>query len=87
MKPALEREGCTERSPERAFKGQREVYFEEFNKFVPTAVYDFDRLTAGAEIPGVAVIETPVTTILINPKDRAVVDALRNVVVHVGEEE
>ena len=35
-------------------------------------------------IAGPAVIETPVTTIVVNPKDRAEMDAFRNVVIHIG---
>ena len=35
-------------------------------------------------IPGPAIIETPVTTIVVNPNDRAEMDAFRNIVIHVG---
>ena len=60
-------------------KGKRDVYFEEQGDFVPTTLYDFDRMQPGMEISGPAVIETPVTTILVNPKDRASMDEFRNV--------
>ncbi len=86
-KPELERQTMGETNPQAALKGRRDVYFEEYGKFTPTPIYDFDRLSAGAEIPGAAIIETPVTTIVVGPKDRAVVDGLRNVVVHVGGQE
>lgn len=83
-KPELERQAEGDSNPRPALKGQRQVYFEEDGEFAPTPVYDFDALSAGAEIPGAAIIETPVTTIVVNPNDRAVVDGLRNIIVYVG---
>ena len=50
-----------------ALKGQRDVYFEEERKFVSTRVYDFTKLQPGIEFDGPAIIETPVTTIVVNP--------------------
>ncbi len=83
-KPEIEREPKGASNPARALKGKREAHFEEFGKFVPTSVFDFDALKPGAEIPGPAIIETPVTTIVVNPTDRAAMDELRNIVVFVG---
>lgn len=83
-KPELERETRSEKNADAAIKGKRQVYFEEYGKFAATVVYDFDQLSVGAVVSGPAVIETPVTTIVVNPKDRAVADELRNVVVYVG---
>jgi N-methylhydantoinase A len=42
-------------------------------------VYGFEPLHPRNEIPGPAIIETPVTTIVVNPGDRAVMDEYRNV--------
>ncbi|MDE0034476.1 MAG: hydantoinase/oxoprolinase family protein [Deltaproteobacteria bacterium] len=67
-----------------ARKERRDVYFEEYEGFTATDIYDFGRLSPGMSIAGPAVIETPVTTIVVNPKDRAEMDAFRNVVIHVG---
>jgi N-methylhydantoinase A len=83
-KPEIEREPKGEANAACALKGEREVYFEELGKCVLTSVFDFDILKPGAEIPGPAIIETPVTTIVVNPKDRAAMDELRNIVVLVG---
>lgn len=69
---------------ERALKGSRPVYFEDAGGFAPGRIYDFDRLRPGAEIDGPAVIETPITTIVVNPKDRASVDEFLNVRVRIG---
>ena len=67
-----------------AIKDTREVYFEEFGRFAATPIYDFDRLTPGMELSGPALVETPVTTVVINPKDNAQMDGLRNIVVNIG---
>jgi N-methylhydantoinase A len=55
------------------------VYFEEMRAFVQTRIYDFEGLVPGAELSGPAIVETPVTTIVVNPKDSAMVDEFRNV--------
>jgi N-methylhydantoinase A/oxoprolinase/acetone carboxylase beta subunit len=36
------------------------------------------------EIPGPAIIETPVTTIVVNPKDNAELDQFFNLRIHIG---
>jgi N-methylhydantoinase A len=58
---------------------ERRVYFEEARDFVPTKIYDYNRLAPGSEINGPAVVETPITTLVVNPKDRAMVDEYLNV--------
>jgi N-methylhydantoinase A len=65
--------------PEKALKGRRDVYVEEMRAFIPTHIYDFERLDPGTALTGPAIIETPVTTIVVNPKDRAMVDEFHNV--------
>jgi len=64
---------------ESALKGKRSVYFEEARAFTPTPIYDFERLVPGTALSGPAIIETPVTTIVVNPKDTAMVDEFHNV--------
>ena len=82
-KPALRAlEGGGEASAAR--KGTRPVYFEEFGDFAPTVLYDVARMRPGMVIAEPGVIETPITTILINPGDRAVMDELGNVRITVG---
>jgi N-methylhydantoinase A len=66
-------------APEKALKGSRDVYFEETRDFVATRIYDSERLVPGAALSGPAIIETPLTTIVINPKDRATIDEFHNV--------
>lgn len=74
----------TDASPNVALKGKRDVYFEERKDFVSTNIYDFERLVPGTEFSGPGIIETPVTTIVVNPNDRAMIDEFRNVRIFVG---
>jgi N-methylhydantoinase A len=67
-----------------ALKGERQVYFEENRNFTATRVYDFNQLRPGAQFVGPAIIETPVTTVVVNPHDRAAMDDYRNIRIHVG---
>ena len=67
-----------------ALKGRRQVFFEEANGFVETPIYDFERLLPGHELSGPAIIESTVTTIVVNPRDRARMDEYRNVRLFIG---
>jgi N-methylhydantoinase A len=78
-KPRLRKYPVQKNQAGAALKMERRVYFEEARDFVPTKIYDYDRLAPGSEISGPAVIETPITTIIVNPKDRAMVDEYLNV--------
>lgn len=83
-KPDIKAERVERSDGAHALKGRRDVYFEEERKFVPTAVYDFTRMQPGVEFDGPAIIETPVTTIVVNPNDRAVMDEHFNIRIHLG---
>lgn len=78
-KPNLRSYRVENKSPGLGLKGEREVYFEEHKDFVATKIYDYGRLAPGNEIFGPAIIETPITTIVLNPNDRAAVDEFLNV--------
>lgn len=67
-----------------ARKGQRPVFFTEFGDYRPTALYDIGLMRPGMEIAEPAIIETPITTIVINPNDRAAMDAFGNIRIAVG---
>jgi N-methylhydantoinase A len=62
-----------------ALKGERPVYFPEWNEHRPVAVYDRYALRAGAELDGPAIIEERESTIVIGPGARFSVDPIRNV--------
>jgi N-methylhydantoinase A/oxoprolinase/acetone carboxylase beta subunit len=67
-----------------ALKGTRPAYFAECGGFVDTAVYDRERLAAGDEITGPAVIEEAGSTLVLGPSAAARVAASGNVVVTLG---
>lgn len=83
-KPQIRRETVTAADSAKALKGQRPVYFEEYQDYHPTNLYDFPSMTPGMRVDGPAIIETPVTTIVVNPRDHAEIDAYRNVRIHIG---
>jgi N-methylhydantoinase A len=64
-----------------AIKATRPVYF---GTWLDTPIYDGDKLLAGNRIEGPAIIEEVTTTVAIFPADRAEVDRLGNVVIHVN---
>ncbi len=66
-------------SLQQARKDTRLAYFRSAGGFVDTAIYDFGKIPPHGEIDGPAVIESPVTTIVVNPNDHAVMDEFRNV--------
>jgi N-methylhydantoinase A len=78
-RPAIRKYVTRDEPVSHAIKGQREAYFEEYRRFVRTDIYDFDRMSPGAVISGPAIIETPITTIVVNPNDTAAIDEFRNV--------
>jgi N-methylhydantoinase A len=53
--------------------GRRPVYWDE-SGFVDTDIYDGDRLGPGAEVPGPAIVEMNVTTIVVHPGQHGRVD-------------
>jgi len=83
-KPRVQSYPLSSAAADGALKGRRKVCFEEFDAPRDTPVYDFDALLPGNEMAGPAIIETPVTTIVVNPADRAVMDAYRNIRLLVG---
>ena len=83
-KPTVHKNAVEPGDVREALKEGRAVYFEEYGDFTATDIYDFGRLSAGANITGPAIIETPVTTIVVNPNDHAEMDEFRNIVLHIG---
>ena len=83
-KPHIKAEVARSSDGAQAIKGRRDVYFEEAMKFVATPVYDFTKMHPGAAFAGPAIIETPVTTVLVNPNDRAAMDEYRNIRIDLG---
>src|SRR5499425_127843 len=67
-----------------ALKGTRPAYFPESSGFVPTAVYDRQRLGVGDELDGPAVVEEEGSTLVIGPGGRARVASSGNLVLTLG---
>ena len=84
-KPRIKEAPVRKAAADDALKPPRRVFFEELGEFAPTAIYDFERMQPGMELSGPAVIETPVTTVVVNPRDRAEIDGFRNIRIFVGD--
>jgi N-methylhydantoinase A len=84
-KPRLRKYPLQKNRAEAALKTERKVYYEEGRDFIATKIYDYGRLAPGSEISGPAIIETPITTIVINPNDRATIDEYYNVRMYLRE--
>ena len=65
-----------------ALKGQRPVYFPEWQEHRPTNVYDRYLLAPGAELAGPAIVEERESTTVIGPGVRIQIDESRNLSVH-----
>ncbi len=83
-KPDIKAELARSADGAQAIKGKRDVYFEEERKFIATPVYDFVTMHPGMAFAGPAIVETPVTTMVVNPNDRAAMDEYRNIRIHLG---
>jgi N-methylhydantoinase A len=66
--------------PAKAFKHKRKLHFIEAGGFVEVPVYNRDLLVPGNTVPGPAVIEERITTIVVHPHWDARIDAFENVV-------
>ena len=84
-KPRIKEAPVRKAAADDALKPPRRVFFEELGEFTPTAIYDFERMQPGMDLSGPAVIETPVTTVVVNPRDRAEIDGFRNIRIFVGD--
>lgn len=69
----------------KAIKGYRDVYFDTYQRFVRTPIYDHLKLEHGNQLKGPAVIEATKTTYLILPNFEARVDKFKNLVVDMRE--
>ncbi|MGR8946916.1 MAG: hydantoinase/oxoprolinase family protein [Gammaproteobacteria bacterium] len=58
--------------------GTREIFVEKSQSFAAADIYDFSKLHSGHVITGPAVIHTPVTTIVVQARQKAVIDEFMN---------
>jgi N-methylhydantoinase A len=83
-KPLIEKNECASTSADRALKGRRKVFFSDTEGYIDTPIYDFRLMRPGFEVAGPAVIESAVTTIVVNPGNRSRIDEYRNVRLFIG---
>ncbi|MFT4947558.1 MAG: N-methylhydantoinase A, partial [Natronomonas sp.] len=81
--PQLNSHDLSGQDPEAGLLERKEMYFEQTGK-TTAGYYDFEKLDAGVTIDGPGVMLTPVTSIVINPGDRARIDQYRNVRIDIG---
>lgn len=80
-KPAMAKQPLGSPDSSKAIKSKRDVFFRKLEGFKSTNIFDMEKLQAGNVIKGPAIVETPVTTIVIHPEQRAEVDQYLNVVI------
>jgi N-methylhydantoinase A len=66
--------------PADAEVGRRPVCLNAADGYVDTPVYDYQRLQAGHQLTGPAIIEVPTTTVVVPGGATATVDSLGNLV-------
>jgi N-methylhydantoinase A len=79
--PDLEELELRDVEPSKALKAKREVFLKDKGGFMRTDIYDFEKLEPGNILYGPAIIESPITTILINIGDKGIVDRYKNVII------
>jgi N-methylhydantoinase A len=67
--------------PSHARTGRRPIFVDARSAMVESDIYDFELLRNGNVIAGPAVIHTPITTIVVQEGQRAVLDPFRNVTI------
>ncbi|HTW89427.1 MAG TPA: hydantoinase/oxoprolinase family protein [Candidatus Binataceae bacterium] len=85
-KPELKPDAERGSDPGAALVEAREVYFGELRGVTRANCYDFEKLVPGNEVHGPAVIWTPITTVVVNPGQRAWCDPYKNLHVFVQGE-
>ena len=80
-RPRIERTPLAGADPGAAQIGRRDIYVEAAEGFAPAAIYDFERLAPGNVVAGPAVIQTPITTIVVQSGQAGRLDAYRNVII------
>ena len=84
VKPVLLKHRVGRKSPREALKGHREVFFTDgIGDFVTTRIYDYERLTPGNVLEGPAIVETPITTVVIPPGKTGRMDSYRNIMIDI----
>ena len=65
VRPAISKRPLGPEDASHALKGKRDVYWKEKGGYVPTSIFDGERMQPGNLISGPAIVELPTTTILV----------------------
>ncbi len=79
-KPELPRTPSSRRDSSSALSGERQAFFD--GRFMRTPIYDGSKLRARHEIKGPAIVQEPLTTIVVHPGHRLRLDPLGNFHLH-----
>ncbi|MDP6560652.1 MAG: hydantoinase/oxoprolinase family protein, partial [Candidatus Binatia bacterium] len=74
-RPHIPRYPLSPPSPKNGYKGRRQVY--HLDRWEDFSIWEMDQLAAGNEIEGPAIIEHPMTTLVIPPEKKVVFDEHR----------
>jgi N-methylhydantoinase A len=80
-RPRLEPQPLAAADAAHAKIGRRPIFVDARNGMAAADIYDFGKLAPGNAVVGPAVIHTPITTIVLQDKQRGTMDAYRNVVI------
>jgi N-methylhydantoinase A len=72
------------KSPGGAQKARRKVYFES-SGFVDTPIYERQKLLAGNELYGSAIVEEPASTTIVHPGQKLTADLFGNLIIEAAE--
>jgi N-methylhydantoinase A len=81
-KPSYRKFEKHDKDPSKALINQRNAYFK--GREANTKFYKYDSLKPGNEISGPAVILTPVTTVVLPPKEHGYMDEYKNIIIELG---
>lgn len=80
-KPNQAPEACGSANSEAARKGERRAFIAGSDCFKDVGVYDFPRLRPGNVVTGPAIINTPITTIVLQDRQVGSLDGYRNLTI------
>lgn len=80
-RPAAIEETAGDTDPSHAALGRRTIYVEGAGGMVDADIYDFERMVPANEVEGPAVIQTPITTVVLQSGQRARMDPHRNLMI------
>ena len=80
-RPRLEPQPLASADAGHAKIGRRLIFVDARNGMAAADIYDFGKLAPGNAVVGPAVIHTPITTIVLQDKQRGTMDGYRNVVI------